>query len=436
VSTTLALLSSPRYDRTVITLLDPYLPSLESSDPDLQYQNPHAASIDSSRIIRPDYADPAYARLASAAQQQWRRGFGATNGQCVYRESGIALTADHSGSEYVNKARENAKSLGCHVQTLNSREEICKLLGTGGTGGESGYVNWGSGWADNARAMEGVMAMVIKRARERGRVIFRRAKVRQLLFEKGNQNRVLGARLEDGDAILADLTVVAAGAWSGALVDLSGRAEARGQVMAYVPITEQEKAKLDEKPVLLNLSTGMFVIPPVQNAHTGEWFLKIARHSYGYANPTRVSPEGTPITTSLPNPKYTPIPAEGLRACRAFLQQTIPWLGDRAFSSTRICWYTDTPTGDFLISYHPVYNDSLFLATGGSGHGFKFLPVLGGKIVAAIEGVLEEELAALWGWRGKVEMFAGTEEGSRGGERGVVLEEEWGKEERLGRSKL
>jgi len=29
------------------------------------------------------------------------------------------------------------------------------------------------------------------------------------------------------------------------------------------------------------------------------------------------------------------------------------------------------PTGDFIVSYHPEH-EGLFLATGGSGHGFKF----------------------------------------------------------------
>lgn len=314
------------------------------------------------------------------------------------------------------------------MQALGSDEEVAKLLGIGGTGGESGYVNWGS-------AMEGVMASTIRRARERGRVVFRRAKVRQLLFRDARHQCVLGARLENGDVIRADVTIVAAGAWSGTMVDLSGRAEARGQVMAYVSVTEQEKDSLNDMPVLLNLSTGMFVIPPVQDANTGEWVLKIARHSYGYGNPTSVSPEGKLITTSVPNPRFFPIPDEGERECRAFLRQTIPWLGKRPFSSTRICRYTDTPTGDFLISYHPVY-EGLFLVTGGSGHGFKFLPVLGDNVVAAMEGRLDEELAQLWRWREKAEPFTGTEDGSRGGKRGLIFEEEWTKGEVLERSRL
>ena len=261
-----------------------------------------------------------------------------------------------------------------------------------------------------------------------------------LVFEGGGGKekgrRVVGAVLDDGEEIRAGLTIVAAGAWSGALVDLRGRAEARGQVLAYVSITEEEKERLKNMPVVLNLSTGMFAIPPVDTTsavpparerRTRDWLLKVGRHAFGYANPTTVAPEGEDIVTSLPAKVFSPIPAEGEEACRSFLQKTIPFLGDRPFSSTRICWYTDTPTGDFLIDYHPQY-EGLFLATGGSGHGFKFLPVLGDKIVAAVEGMLEEELAGLWRWPGeKVLPFRGCEDGSRMGRRDMMLEEEWAK---------
>ena len=402
-------------------------------------QNPHAASIDSSRIIRPDYAEPAYARLAGIAQEKWRDGYGrGPKGDIVYKESGLILSANESGSQYVDKARENARDLGYSVQALSNSDEIGRLVNTGGRNGECGYINWESGWADSGKAMEGAMSLALETGgKKQERVVFRRGTARKLIYDNSQQqNSVVGAELEDGDEVRADLTILAAGAWSGALIDLRGRAEARGQVMAYVPITKQEKETLKGMPVPLNLSTGMFAIPPVQDAITGDWVLKIARHGYGYANPTSVSPEGQAITTSLPHGKFSPIPAEGEAQCRVFLKQMIPWLGDRAFCSSRICWYTDTPSGDFLISFHPSYS-GLFVATGGSGHGFKFLPVLGDKIVAGIEGRLEQELANLWRWREvKVMSFMGTEDGSRCGTKGMVLEEEWKKGNVVGKSRL
>ena len=94
------------------------------------------------------------------------------------------------------------------------------------------------------------------------------------------------------------------------------------------------------------------------------------------------------------------------------------------------------PTGDFLITHHPEYT-SLFVATGGSGHGFKFFPVIGEKIVAAIEKTLEPEFAGIWRWRSEEELkevvrsggdgeeeFIACVDGSRGGRKGMVLGEE------------
>lgn len=352
---------------------------------------------------------------------------------------------------------------GYKVERLGSTESVRGVMGTGGEGGERGYVNWGSGWADAGKAMEEYMRFLVEKARERngngkertGQVVFQRGKARNLVFKdeggdgkegkRRRKRRVIGATLDDhGDVILADLTIVAAGAWSGALVDLRGRAEARGQVLAYIDITEEERWKLRDMPVVLNLSTGMFAIPPTElstpvalssspvapqerrrTRMRRDWEVKVARHAFGYANPTPVAPEGEDIVVSLPATKFSNIPLEGEQACRSFLKRTIPWLGDRPFRTTRICWYMDTTSGNFLIDYHPNY-EGLFLATGGSGHGFKFLPVLGDKIVAAVEGRLEGELASLWRWPGEqVLPFRGCEDGSRMGDRGMLLGDEW-----------
>ncbi len=94
------------------------------------------------------------------------------------------------------------------------------------------------------------------------------------------------------------------------------------------------------------------------------------------------------------------------------------------------------PTGDFLITHHPEHTN-LFLATGGSGHGFKFFPVIGDKILAAIEKRVEPELADIWRWRSEEELkevirggldggeeFIACADGSRSGRKGMILAEE------------
>lgn len=54
-----------------------------------------------------------------------------------------------------------------------------------------------------------------------------------------------------------------------------------------------------------------------------------------------------------------------------------------------------TPTADFLIAPHPRF-DGVHLATGGSAHAWKFLPIIGDLVVDSIEGVLDPELCEKW----------------------------------------
>lgn len=87
-----------------------------------------------------------------------------------------------------------------------------------------------------------------------------------------------------------------------------------------------------------------------------------------------------------------------------------------------------SPNGDFIISYHPEY-EGLFLATGGSGHAYKFFPVIGDKVVDALQGTLEPEFRELWTWNEVVAPGAATDDifdgdGSRSGARNSILKDE------------
>ena len=56
-----------------------------------------------------------------------------------------------------------------------------------------------------------------------------------------------------------------------------------------------------------------------------------------------------------------------------------------------------TPSEDFIISPHTAC-EGLFVATCGSFHGFKFLPVLGKYVVEMLSGALDPELQKRWAW--------------------------------------
>ncbi|EQB54203.1 FAD dependent oxidoreductase [Colletotrichum gloeosporioides Cg-14] len=101
---------------------------------------------------------------------------------------------------------------------------------------------------------------------------------------------------------------------------------------------------------------------------------------------------------------------------RAGLREIVPELADRPFSKVAMCWYTDTPTGDFIMDNHPDYTN-LFIGGAGCGHAFKFLPVLGEYLAKAVRGELPQSLAHKWRFRkdyqNQKDAFLG--DGSRGG---------------------
>ncbi|MDI1493027.1 MAG: hypothetical protein OHK93_004811 [Ramalina farinacea] len=331
--------------------------------------------------------------------------------------------------------------------------------------------------------MEALMAEVLHLCRARnqkagpngpGGVTFHRASAASLLTSPTSPTNdgsvhLLGVTTTSALPLHADVIILATGAWTPSLLDLRGRAKATAQVLAYLPLTDEEARMLAGMKVLLNLGTGMFAIPPIRNGE-GVWELKLARHGYGYENVVEVElgaavvETGLPLSQkggggkvrvqqSLPSQHFTPIPQEAEMACRGFLKQMFPpsssmlgQLADRPFASTRLCWYTDTPKADFLVDFHPRFRSpvgkerggdsvsrNLLIATGGSGHAFKFLPVIGEKIVARLEGRLEPELAGLWEWRrDRVDGDWGEVDGSRGGVKGMRLEDEWAKGRKRG----
>lgn len=361
----------------------------------------------------------------------------------------LVANTNSNGLPYVRASFANVKALlpdPRDVQELRGRSEIEKELGTGGGSGDWGYVNRRSGWAD----AEAGMRILRRLVEETGRVTFLTRTVTSLIYSStpptspspssstsSTRPRVLGAKFADGTSLSADLVIAALGAWTPSLIDLRGRAQATGQVLCYLPLSAHEQETLHSMPVLLNMSSGMFIIPPRNR------ILKVARHGYGYSNPVPISistpeteteTESRKVSVSIPRTATDDpnlwVPEEGERECRRALRELIPALAERPFTKSKICWYTDTPDGDFLITYHPSYS-GLFLATGGSGHGYKFLPVIGEKIVDTIEGNCPEEFKDKWAWRAEPVENVVTEDGSRGGKPGMVLDVEMGKGSRL-----
>ena len=91
-----------------------------------------------------------------------------------------------------------------------------------------------------------------------------------------------------------------------------------------------------------------------------------------------------------------------MRKVRAFLADTFPALATAPLVYTRRCLYCDTIDEHFWIDRHPE-RPGLVVAAGGSGHAFKFGPLLGVLIANAVEGVADVRLLK-FRWRTADEM--------------------------------
>lgn len=323
--------------------------------------------MDISRIIRFDYGDPVYTAIAKEAFDAWSS---SPQYQGIFFPSPFVLTTStEPGRVWVRKCMDGLEQLSLPYQPLGSAEEARKhfpvLQGPPKEPGYYGYLNRQAGWADAERAIACLRDQCIERgvsfiSGSRGTVVG--------FVQDATGGRIQAVKTKSGHAVEGDLFVVATGAWTAGLLPTYGSMLATGQILGFLKLTEAERQRYQDLPIYINFTSGWFCFPP----HAASGYLKMAVHGWGYTNSAAADDaEATGSLSSAPPP--TPrsqranfSPADGVQRLRAGLQEILPELASRDLERTAVCWYTDTPTGDFVVDYHPDH-ENVFMATGGSG---------------------------------------------------------------------
>ncbi len=240
-----------------------------------------------------------------------------------------------------------------------------------------GFLERRAGYVESGRAV----ALLIERAKSLGVELHERRKFAAL--DEGD-DRVEGIVLDNGQRIPGDLVVLAAGAWTPYVLPFTrGFLRATGQPVFHLRPRQSELFTPERFPVFgADISTTGYYGFPLGR----EGVVKIANHGPG----REMSPES-------PDRAVTPQEEKDLRE---FLSGTFPTLVDAPIVHTRICLYCDTHDGHFWIAPDPE-RLGLIVATGDSGHGFKFAPVLGEIIADAAEGK-SNSLLEKFRWRPEV----------------------------------
>ncbi len=338
---------------------------------------PHAlaASNDVSRMVRVDYGgDRLYCRLAGEAIAGWRR-WNSQWGRDLYHQDGLLLLSSRPLEEggYEGDSYQTLSGIGWPLQRLTSKDISRRFPGWNSDYYADGYFNPRGGWAEAGAVISRMAADVQAKG-----VSLRISVVSSLLRSGG---RVRGVVTEAGEQIESDRVVVAAGVWTPDLLpELDGFLQLSGQpVLYFKPADPQPFQASSFPPWGADLATsGWYGFPA-----NPDGIVKIGRHGPGHA----ASPDAARV---LPD-------REDEARCRQFLSHSLPALADAPLAASKMCIYTDTWDGNFLISRHPEL-DNLTVATGGSGHGFKFGPVLGRLAADAVEGVANPYLGR-FEWR-------------------------------------
>ncbi|HEX5387577.1 MAG TPA: FAD-dependent oxidoreductase [Gemmatimonadales bacterium] len=107
------------------------------------------------------------------------------------------------------------------------------------------------------------------------------------------------------------------------------------------------------------------------------------RRGFKLADDTR----GGPIDPTSDDRVVSP---EAVARARAFLARRFPALAAAPLVESRVCQYEQTPDGDFILDRHPAAHN-VWLAGGGSGHGFKMGPAVGELVARMVLGRAEPE---------------------------------------------
>jgi monomeric sarcosine oxidase len=312
--------------------------------------HPGGTSHGFSRLLRFEYGSEAhYSRMVQLSLQRWKQ-LEVAGGRTLYIPTGV-LVAGSSEDGFTCASYKVAREMGLPVEYLSEKQRNKRFpqFATGSceaiTYNAEGGILRASSCLQTLRELVQAMGGEIVESNRVTRIIY------------GDARRPLQLSLVTGELLAADRVVIAAGPWIHHLlpqVELPVRMTR--QYMLYfagLPVTSYFAGAF---PAFL---AGNLYGLPIHRGCNG--WVKAASHDFGWT----VSPDDR-----------TPPDATVIDQMRNQLAAVLPALREAPLARIDSCIYDVSPDEHFILDHLPD-DPRIIIATGLSGHGFKFGLLLG-----------------------------------------------------------
>lgn len=318
-----------------------------------------ASSGGETRIIRMSYgADEIYTRWAQDSLRQWKELFAKTD-ERLFQRTGVLWLA---GQDLARLSASMAALQRCGVkhESLQQAELGKRYPQVNFDGVGQGLLETESGVLMARRAV----TCAVERALRLGAQM----QIAQVLPPQGTK-KLAFVETSAGERISAGNFVFACGPWLGKIFPqlLGNRIfPSRQEVFFFGVPPGDARFAPPALPTWLFQAEEFYGMPDIESRG-----LKVALDTHG----ERIDPDTQSRLVSK----------EGAEQARRFVTRRFPALKDAPIVETRVCQYENTSNGDFLIDRHPEL-ENVWLAGGGSGHGFKHGPAFGAYTAAMVLG--------------------------------------------------
>ena len=339
-----------------VTLVDAFGPA-----------NSLASSGGESRLIRAAYGkDSIYTRMARDSLPEWKE-LSDVSGLPIFIPAGV-LFFFPAEEPYLHDSFAAHRDLGLPTELLD-RAEIAKRFPMFDFDGvAAGLFEPGFG---ALMARRSVQALVDRFVRSGGEY-----RLGAAVQPKGSNGRLDAVTLSSGERIAADRFVFAAGPWLPKLFPetLEGRIfPTRQEVFFFAPPAGDQRFLPESMPCWVDFNGGdmFYGFPDLESRG-----VKFAYDKHGpVVDPDSQSREPTQAA---------------LAEIVAYRDRRFPLLKGAPLTEARVCQYENSSNGDFLIDFHPRF-ENVVLVGGGSGHGFKHGPEVGRYAAARLFGEVDPE---------------------------------------------